>query len=156
MGTSRELCGCLGIARGLGGPAFPPLPPPPGPRPRLLAQPGSLLTGSSLEMPQTGGCEDKLNRLLRPPPTSVHDARPFLNHMHLELGHVGERPAKFGKALPQQGRIVLGGAFLTNADQYHLLRHARLIDRQPHEQPCRWHAATSASCSMHLNRTRLP
>ena len=30
-----ELCGCLGIARGPGGPAFPPLPPPPSSRPRL-------------------------------------------------------------------------------------------------------------------------
>jgi hypothetical protein len=47
-----ELCGRRGIARGLGG--TPPSPPAPCrlPRPRLLAQPGSLLTGSSLEMPR--------------------------------------------------------------------------------------------------------
>jgi coenzyme PQQ precursor peptide PqqA len=35
-----ELCGCLGIARGLGGPAFPPLPPPPSSRPRLSCAAG--------------------------------------------------------------------------------------------------------------------
>jgi hypothetical protein len=51
-------------------------------------------------------------RLLRPPPTSVHDARPFLNHVHLELGQVGERPAKFGKALPTAARtsMQVGGS----------------------------------------------
>ncbi len=70
------------------------------------------------------------------PPTSVHDARPLLNHVHLELGHIGKRPAKFGKALPQQGRIILGGAFLADADEYHLPRHPRLVYRQPHEHPC--------------------
>ena len=44
VGTmSRELCGCRGIAHGLGRHFRSPLRPmPPGPRPRLLAQPGSL------------------------------------------------------------------------------------------------------------------
>jgi hypothetical protein len=53
MGTSRELCGCRRNARGLGRQFRSPLrPPPPGPRPRLLAQPGFLSTGSSFEIPR--------------------------------------------------------------------------------------------------------
>jgi len=46
-----ELCGCRDVARGLGGTPVSPAPHAAFARPRLLAQPGSLLTGSSLEVP---------------------------------------------------------------------------------------------------------
>jgi hypothetical protein len=65
--------------------------------------------------------------------------RALLDNLHLELGHVGKRPTKFGTALPQQGRIFLGSASLADADQYHLFRHPSRVDRT-HEQPGGWHA----------------
>src|SRR6266568_5537588 len=97
----------------------------------MVRLPRHLLRQSTRQTPHrpdAGGC------------SSVDDARPFLNHLHLELGHIRKRPAKIGTTLPQQGRIVLGGALLTDADQYHLFWYACLVHRHPHEHPRRWEA----------------
>src|SRR5262245_11488061 len=76
---------------------------------------------------------------LKPSTLSIENSR-LLNQVHRELGYVWECPAKLSQALPQHSHIVTScGAFSANSDQDHMPRHAKLVDRQPHEHPRRWH-----------------
>src|SRR6266498_2384434 len=50
-------------------------------------------------------------------------------------GNALRRSAQPSRSRVASSLAALCGTFLTDADQYHLLRYASLVDRHPHEHP---------------------